>query len=153
MLRDQSRNRDQFCAEHCFFRENGFVRIKVRTKPFLPLCLISCWNHAPKCPCPMPNVCSKFAFCLVFIKMRTLARGRFMDTSRYLNFLSEDGSELQIHTTPPDRSIRVSLHLSSQYFRGGGWGTEDASQPKDNIYSCMSLSGAGGEIKMLVDNS
>lgn len=41
-----------------------------------------------------------------FVKEWGLKKGICMETTSYLNFLSEDSSELQFHTIPPTRSIR-----------------------------------------------
>lgn len=150
MLRDQSGKGISSMQSIVSWGKTDLWGSKWGQSPFLLCALFLAEIRAPACPSPMPNFCSKFAFCLAFIKTWTLARGRFTDISKYLNFLSEDGSELQFHTVPPDRSIKVSLNLSSQHFRGDGWEMEDTSQPADNIYSCVSLSGADGELRLLV---
>lgn len=85
-LRGQSKIRNQFHAECCFLREDSFVRIRLRTKPSLPVLhfsLKSVLLHAHF------SCCCKFSLCLEYFKKWALKRGSFMDTIRYLNFLSE----------------------------------------------------------------
>lgn len=145
-LRGQSKIRNQFHAECCFLREDSFVRIRLRTKPSLPVLhfsLKSVLLHAHF------SCCCKFSLCLEYFKKWALKRGSFMDTIKYLNFLSEKFRATVSHH-PSFQVWKVFSPSFCSTFQRCGWGMRDLSQPQNDICSCMSLSCADDELRLLI---